>query len=147
MTHPKMTPSEGVTVWAESVTGFYFFFFFGPCCAACRILVPSPGTEPISPCSERWQSYALDHHGILAAVLVNSPGSASLARHPIGMLGLWPLPSHNAMMPPFPSPIFPSREGFHGVWLHHLPPYSSPSMSHVLPSQPRGHNGTSSHAE
>ena len=111
-----MTPSEssslGVRVWAESVTGFYFFFFFfGPYCAACRILVPSPGTEPMSPCSESWQSYALDHHGILGAVLVNSPGSASLARHPIGMLGLWPLPSHNAMDASIPVPHLSQQGG------------------------------------
>ena len=57
--------------------------------------------------------------------------------------------SHLTMprMPPFRSPIFSSRDGFRGMWLHHLPPYSSPSLAHMLPSQPHGHNGTSSRAE
>ena len=31
-----------------------FFFFSWPSCVACRILVPQPGTEPVSPASEVW---------------------------------------------------------------------------------------------
>ena len=104
-----MTPSEsssylipfsGVEYWKNQGLASTFFFFW-PCCTACRILVPSPGTEPMSPCSESWQSYTLDHHG---AVPFNSPASASLAWHPTGMLGLWPLPSHNATDAPVPVP-------------------------------------------
>ena len=30
-----------------------FFFFFG-CAAACRILVPQPGIEPVPPAVEAW---------------------------------------------------------------------------------------------
>ena len=37
-----------------SPTGLYSSFFFWPCYGTCRILVPQPGIEPMSPALEAW---------------------------------------------------------------------------------------------
>ena len=60
--------------------------------------------------------------------LVNSPASASLAWHPTGMLGLWPLPSHNATDAPVPIPHL-----FQQGWIPwHVASSPSSLLLHIL---------------
>ena len=51
----------------------FFFFFFWPYSAACRILVPWPGIEPVPPAMEAQSLKPLDHQGSPASEEILAP--------------------------------------------------------------------------
>ena len=61
-------------LWMEyfSIYKCYFFFFFWPCCAACGIIIPWPGIEPMPPAMamqslNHWTAREVPERAIISA--------------------------------------------------------------------------------
>ena len=58
--HPEFVVCVRVHSWSCRLCGLLFFFFFWLCHAACGILVPRPGMEPVPPAVEAWCSGSVE---------------------------------------------------------------------------------------